>query len=380
MAANAIHRSTLHEQTERRVAQLDALRSIEQTINSSMDMRVTFNVILQQAISLLQADALAVLLYNSRTLQLDHAASTGFRSGRIRETSMRIGEGHAGKAALERHFIGVDDIRGDTKVKNGISFLEDEGFLSYHAIPLIVKAEIKGVLEVFHRAPYTPDEEWMANLRALATQTAIAIDNHEMFDGLQRAASNLSLAVDETLESWGKALALRSGGQGQDTRRLTDMTLRLARAAGVNDADSVHLVRGALLHDIGEMAVPEALLNKTGALTDEEWEVVRAHPQVAYDLIYPIRHLRPALDIPYCHHERWDGSGYPRGLKGEAIPLAARVFAVVDVYDALISKRPYRPAWKKAKAQAYIREGSGSQFDPRMVELFFKILKDFEKE
>jgi len=150
------------------------------------------------------------------------------------------------------------------------------------------------------------------------------------------------------------------------------MTLRLARAAGIREADLVHIRRGALLHDIGKMAIPDAILLKPGAHTTEEWEIIRKHPTYAYELLSPITFLHPALDIPYCHHERWDGTGYPRSLRGEQIPFAARIFSVVDVYDALISDRPYRPGWEREKILAYIKEQSGTQFDSQVVELFLQ--------
>ena len=154
------------------------------------------------------------------------------------------------------------------------------------------------------------------------------------------------------------------------------MTLRLARALGMKEEELVHVRRGALLHDIGKMGVPDGILLKPGSLTPEEWEIMRRHPQYAYEMLSPIAYLRLALDIPYCHHEKWDGTGYPRGLKGEQIPLAARIFAVVDVWDALGSDRPYRPAWPPEKLYAYLKEEAGKHFDPRVVEVFLKILKE----
>jgi HD-GYP domain-containing protein (c-di-GMP phosphodiesterase class II) len=139
---------------------------------------------------------------------------------------------------------------------------------------------------------------------------------------------------------------------------------------GVPDADLVHVRRGALLHDIGKLGVPDQILLKPGKLTDEEWVIMRGHPLLAYDLLAPITYLNPALDIPYCHHEKWDGTGYPRQLRGEEIPLPARIFAVVDVWDALGSDRPYRPAWPREKIMAYMREQSGLHFDPRILAAF----------
>jgi HD-GYP domain-containing protein (c-di-GMP phosphodiesterase class II) len=151
--------------------------------------------------------------------------------------------------------------------------------------------------------------------------------------------------------------------------------MRLAQAMGLNENEIIHLYRGALLHDIGKMGVPDSIVLKTGPLAEEEWVNMRKHPQYAYDMLSPISYLRLALDIPYCHHEKWDGTGYPRGLKGEQIPLAARIFAVVDVWDALTSVRPYRKAWTEAKARQYIKEQAGVHFDPQVVKVFLKEIK-----
>lgn len=158
------------------------------------------------------------------------------------------------------------------------------------------------------------------------------------------------------------------------TQRVTDMTMRMARAAGMNDDEIAHVWRGALLHDMGKLGVPDDILFKPGALTDDEWRVMRQHPQHAYDMLSPIAYLRRALDIPYCHHERWDGTGYPRGLKGEQIPLAARLFAVVDVWDALRSDRPYRAGWPEESVLAYLRAHAGTQFDPVAVDLLIRLI------
>ena len=152
------------------------------------------------------------------------------------------------------------------------------------------------------------------------------------------------------------------------------MTLTLARRFGFNEEDLLHLRWGTLLHDIGKMGVPDNILLKPEPLTEDEWLIMRKHPQYAYDLLKPIAFLGSALDIPYSHHEKWDGTGYPRGLKAYEIPFAARLFAVVDVWDALTSDRPYRPAWSKEEALAFIREQSGKHFDPQVVDVFISLL------
>ncbi len=189
-------------------------------------------------------------------------------------------------------------------------------------------------------------------------------------ENLKRAHADLQRAYDATLEGWAGALEMRDAETQGHSLRVTQETLRLARVMGVSGGDLDHIRRGALLHDIGKMGIPDAILLKPGPLTEEEWKVMRKHPEYAYRLLSPIEYLRAALDIPYCHHEKWDGTGYPRGLKGEEIPLAARVFAVVDVYDALSTDRPYRPAFSKDQITAYLTENAGAHFDPRVLQAF----------
>ena len=244
----------------------------------------------------------------------------------------------------------------------------------YHAVPLIAKGYVRGVLELFNRTPFEHDQDWLDFLDTLAGQAAIAIDNALLFDDLQKSNIELIHAYDSTLEGWSRALDLRDKETEGHSKRVTEMTLRLARQMGMTDGEQLQVRRGALLHDIGKMGIPDGILLKPGALSDAEWEIMRKHPVYAYELLFPISHLRPALDIPYCHHEKWDGTGYPRGLKGEYIPLSARIFSVVDVWDALCSDRPYRPAWPEEKIREYIKELSGKQFDPKVVEGFFEPL------
>jgi putative two-component system response regulator len=191
---------------------------------------------------------------------------------------------------------------------------------------------------------------------------------------IEQAHLQLLDAYDATIEGWSRAMDLRDKETEGHTKRVTILSDKLARLAGIGEEELLFIRRGALLHDIGKLGVPDAILLKPEPLSDEEWDVMRKHPQYAYDMIHPIEYLRPALDIPYCHHEKWDGSGYPRGLKGEEIPLPARIFAIIDVWDALTSDRPYRPAWGKQKAMEYINEESGKQFDPHIVELFKQLM------
>jgi putative two-component system response regulator len=192
---------------------------------------------------------------------------------------------------------------------------------------------------------------------------------------IEQAHTQLLAAYDATIEGWSRAMDLRDKETEGHTQRVTELTLKLCNMIGMNQEDLIQVRRGALLHDIGKLGVPDAILNKNGALTWEEWEIMKKHTEYAYDMISPIEYLRPALDIPYCHHEKWDGSGYPRGLKEENIPLVARLFSVVDVWDALTSDRPYRAAWDREKTLEHIKAESGKHFDPKAVELFCKMLE-----
>ncbi|MBL8100682.1 MAG: response regulator [Anaerolineales bacterium] len=193
---------------------------------------------------------------------------------------------------------------------------------------------------------------------------------------IETAHEQLLSAYDATIEGWSRAMDLRDKETEGHTLRVTDLSVKLARNMGINEGELLFIRRGALLHDIGKLGVPDSILHKPSALSDEEWETMRQHPQFAYDMLYPIEYLRPALDIPFCHHEKFDGTGYPRQLKGEQIPLSARIFAIVDVWDALTSDRPYRPAWEKQKAMDFINEQSGKHFDPKVVEAFNKMMKE----
>ncbi len=192
---------------------------------------------------------------------------------------------------------------------------------------------------------------------------------------LERAHTELMTAYDATIAGWSHALDLRDKETEGHSQRVTLLTLKLAEAFGMNQEELIHIRRGALLHDIGKLGIPDSILHKPGKLTETEWEMMRRHPQYAYDMLYPIDYLHPALSIPYCHHEKWDGTGYPRGLKGEEIPQSARLFAIADVWDALTSDRPYRPAMSEEFASTYVQEQSGKHFQPEVVELFLKMIK-----
>ncbi len=362
---------------ERYVERLNALHSIDLSISGSVDLRTNLDILLNYVVSLLHVDAADILLANPRVQVFEFAAGRGFRTHAIQRASVPFGKSLAGTAALQRQavrFSGQLEARAD---KGFVSMWNDEGFTSYVGVPLFAKGQLKGVLEIYHRSQIESEQQWNDFLEALASQAAIAIDSSQMFIGLQQSNTELILAYDATIEGWSRAMDLRDKETEGHTQRVTDLTLQLAQRMKIPDEQLAHYRRGALLHDIGKMGVPDGILHKEGPLTDEEWVIMRQHPTFARDMLASIRYLRDAaLDIPYCHHEKWDGTGYPRGLKGGQIPLAARIFAVVDVWDALTSDRPYRAAWTKEKTIAYIREQAGMHFDPEIAEAFLRLVEN----
>ncbi|MEP7356516.1 MAG: HD domain-containing phosphohydrolase [Anaerolineales bacterium] len=251
----------------------------------------------------------------------------------------------------------------------------------YAGAPILsAHGELIGLLEVLDPAPHTLDEAQQAALAALARQATAQLELRRAAaeraadaEKAARAAAEITGAYDATLESMARALDQRDGETEGHLGRVAETTVKLAAAMGVPQAELANVRRGALLHDIGKMGIPDKILLKPSALTDEEWAVVRLHPIYAHEMLSPIRLLLPALDIPYGHHERWNGEGYPRRLKGEQIPLAARIFAVVDVWDALRSDRPYRTGWVETRARDFISQRAGTDFDPAVVEAFLKM-------
>lgn len=367
---------------QRNLKRLTALRTIDMAITSSFDMRVTFHIFLEQVSANLNVDAVQILLFNAYTYKLEYTASRGFRTDALRYTDLSIGEGYAGRAFKERQTICIPDLKKESRslLFKQSPLLKNENFVSYYGVPLISKGHVKGVFELFNRTPLEPDQDWLDFLESLAGQAAIAIDNALLFNDLEKSNLDLIMAYDSTIEGWSRALDLRDKETEGHSQRVTEMTLQIARKMGMKDSDLVHVRRGALLHDIGKMGIPDHILLKPGPLNDEEWEIMRKHPEYAYELLSHISYLKPALDIPYCHHEKWDGTGYPRGLKGKQIPQEARIFAIVDVWDALCSDRPYRFAWPPEKASKHIQELAGKHFDPKVVEVFIEFLMDRNRD
>jgi len=200
--------------------------------------------------------------------------------------------------------------------------------------------------------------------------------NNDLVLDLQHTNQNIQQAYESTLEGWSRALEIRDRETQGHTQRVTQMTMRMSRLMNFTEEQLCHIRRGTLLHDIGKLGIPDEILHKPGSLTEQELTIMRTHTQIAYNLLSPIDYLKPALNIPYYHHEKWDGTGYPQQIKGLDIPLEARIFAIIDVYDALSHDRPYRKAWPKQKVIEYILSESGKHFDPNVVEIFIREIQN----
>ncbi len=359
---------------------LSALRSIDMAISTSIDLQATFKILIDKIVSQLKVDAVDLFLLSPDTNMLVYSAGKGFLSDKAESIRIKMGMGFAGKVAQSKERISIPDLDAyiadpenkDIAIVGESQLLVDEKFRSYFAFPLVSHNRFLGVIELLHRSVLDPNEEWYSFLETFAAQAAIAIDKASLFSDLEESNLELVKAYDTTIEGWARALDYRDKETEGHSRRVTDMTGILAEEMGMKGDELLHIKRGALLHDIGKMGVPDKILLKEGRLDSEERAVIERHPDISHNLLSPITFLRPAIDIPYCHHEKWDGTGYPRGLKGEEIPLAARVFAIVDVWDALRSDRPYRKAWSREKALDHIKSLAGTHFDPEVLKRFIQ--------
>jgi GAF domain-containing protein len=378
-ASLMLEHARLVSETEQRLQRLSALHTVDIAVASSLDLQVTLKVFLGQVTSQLRVDAADVLLFNPHLQVLEYATGRGFRGTGIRRVSLRVGEDVAGQAALERKVIGVSQLDSSLGQVSHPERIAGEGFVSAYAVPLIARGEMQGVLELYFRNQFVGDMEWQNFVETLARRAAVAIDDASLFEQIQRSYTELVVAYDSTIEGWARLLELRTVEPRGHSQRVTMLVMEWARRLGVPERDLMHIYRGALLHDIGKLAIPDSVLLKAGSLTEAEWVIVRKHPVLANDLLMSIDYLRPAAVIPYAHHEKWDGSGYPRRLVGNQIPLAARIFSVADVWDSLMRDQPQRPAWSEAEATDFIRAQAGRDFDPLVVETFLSYIQEDEQ-
>lgn len=354
---------------------LTALLRVSLDLAESLDLDVVLQTAIEGTVEVLGLDTGAIYLLDEHGLYL--GATTPALPGDFPEHLRRgklADHPHIVRAISTHSPVFLDDARFAELSDAERAVAESRRLCTVLYVPLILKSRVEGVVIVGSQdEPIAELADADVDLcRTLSAHMALAISNARLYESSQRAADDLRSAYDATLEGWSRALELRDEETSGHTQRAASLAVELAIMLGMPAEEIAHVRRGALLHDIGKMAVPDCILRKPGPLTEEEWEVMRKHPVHAQEFLSHIDYLRPAMDIPYCHHERWDGSGYPIGLAGEDIPLAARIFAVIDVFDALTSDRPYRDAWSIDRALAHIESNSGTHFDPAVVEAFLE--------
>lgn len=381
MAANALRRASLHEETQRRAAQLTTVTHLGLTLGETLELPVIFERLADATHNLLN-EVTTVLISRYRAEEQRVECVYGLQAGEPLNVSELApvaldpaGRGTQSEVIHQRRHVILGDVQSHLAQADGGMLFSTEGPTVESAVlvPMLARGQVIGVVQAYSSRPQCFDETDAELLAIVANTAAVAIANADLFAELQSTNVELALAYDTTLEGWARALEMRDKETEGHTRRVTELTLELATWLGLPTRDLVDIRRGALLHDIGKMGIPDSILLKPGPLDEAEWEIMRTHPQLAQQMLADVDFLRAALTIPMYHHERWDGSGYPHGLTGEDIPIEARAFAVVDVYDALRSDRPYRQAWPQAKVHSYLTDNAGVLFDPRVVDAFFEM-------
>jgi len=376
LVAIGLRKAYLYQESLDLVKKLTSLQRIENVVLENLSLPTTLDMLVDQLVKELGVDAADILYLHPKLGTLKFITQTGFRQNILQHTDLEIGEGLAGKAALSKAMVQVEDLKStEVDTPRSLEFFAEE-FQAYFGVPLLAKGRLVGVMELFHRGQLKPDQAWLDLLEMVAGLAAIAIDHQNLYKNLERSKTEINQSLDVILEGWAQALELRGIESQGHWQRIVELSLGLAEKLGIEGENLVDIRRGALLHDIGKMCIPDQVLHKGSQLTDKEWELIGRHPVDAYELLKPVEGLKTALEIPLHHHERWDGEGYPHQLSGEEIPFAARLFAVVDVWDALNTDRPYRKAFTYDEAVTYMREQSGKHFDPTIVEAFLEIIEE----
>ena len=360
---------SVQDQLKSRESQLGALMGVGRAINSSLGLKRVLEEVMDTLIALMRAERGFLMLRDSNG-ELSVRIARGIDHVNLEEETFKVSRTIVGKVATTGEAILTTNAQEDPRFENQMSVAAYQ-LRSILCAPLKIKNELIGVIYVDNRAHAGIFQEHdLGMIRAFSDQAAVAIDNAQLFDDLQASNQELQEAYQATLEGWVGALDMRDKETEGHTQRVTILTGRLARFMGVGDDELIHIRRGALLHDIGKMAISDTILLKKDKLTPEERAIMEQHPVHAYHLLKRIEFLLPAIDIPHYHHEKWDGTGYPDGLKEEEIPFAARIFPVIDVWDALTSDRPYRKGLPHDQVREHIQNDAGKHFDPQVVDAF----------
>ena len=367
-----------YEKITRQVSakELSTLLKVSSSLASTLDLTEILQIAIESVIELLGLGTGAIYTLENETLYL--GATTPPLPPQMPEDLLHSNledHPHIKNAVLTKSPVYLRDGRTELLSPAEQIVVNSRHLISILYFPLLLKEDVLGVFIVGttnETRQFTNEEIDLCHI--LAYEVSLAIANAQLYKRAQQAVIELAQAYDATLEGWSRVLDMRDHATDEHTQRVTRLTIALAEKMGIPKSEMSHVRRGALLHDIGKMAIPDSILQKPDRLSDTEMAIMRTHPEKAHEILSHIDYLSPAIDIPYCHHEKWDGTGYPRNLKGEEIPLSARLFAVVDVFDALTSDRPYRKAWEKEKALTYIQEQSGKHFFPDAVEAFVALL------
>ncbi len=370
-AATAIEQARLFNAERSRRREAETLRSATAAISTSLDLPQVLEAILSSIAQVVPYDSATIFLLQGDFLKIVTSRGVPDIQKIIHKDFAAREDALFSQIQREKQTQLVPDVSQDPRFLGWGG--TDSYVRSWMGVPLLVRGEVTGYITLDSRQKAAYHAEEAALAQAFANQAAIAIENARLFAETESSLRKINQAYESTIEGWSRAMELRDRETEGHSLRVTALTLTLAQACNTPPQELIHIRRGALLHDIGKMAIPDKILLKPGALTPEEWQVMRQHPQYAYDMLSSVEYLLPALHIPYCHHEKWDGSGYPRGLRGEEIPLHARIFSVIDVWDALTSDRPYRAAWERATVIEHIRQHAGSHFDPHIVQTFLRL-------
>jgi HD-GYP domain-containing protein (c-di-GMP phosphodiesterase class II) len=356
--------------------ELSTLLRVSSSLASTLELSEVLQIAIESATELINLDTGAIYTLENESLYLG-ATTPPLPADLPKELRLANIHDHLHlrEAITTKQPVFLEDARNATLSLAEKIVVDSRHLVSILYFPLLVKETAIGafIVGTTRRIREFTDKE-IDLCKILSFQVSLAVANAKLYAEAQQAIVDLTQAYDATLEGWSRVLDMRDHVTDEHTHRVADLTAELAKKMDISESELGDIHRGALLHDIGKMGIPDSILQKPDVLTETEWEIMQTHPELAYKFLSHISYLAPALDIPLCHHEKWDGTGYPRKLKGEQIPVAARIFAVVDVFDALTSDRPYRKAWEREKALEYIQQQSGKHFFPEAVEAFLKMV------
>jgi PAS domain S-box-containing protein/putative nucleotidyltransferase with HDIG domain len=357
---------------KQREHELEVISEMSESLRINIRKDEVLNTAIEKLIAILKLDGAMISLVNKPKERIDLIKAYGVWSV-LENTLQKKEQGLNGYITS----TGIPYLNNQPQFDTHFLYPElIKGFGAIAGVPLLAKGEIIGSIVVGSKNRFSEND--LRLLKAIGDLTASALHRADLFEQTTRQTEELRHAYDSTLEGWALALELRDKETQGHSVRIAKMTLELAKRLNIPEDQMENIRRGALLHDIGKLGVPDTILLKNGTLTPDEWEIMKKHPIYAYNMLSQIKFFKDAIDIPHCHHEWFDGSGYPRGLEGENIPLAARIFSIVDVWDALTSTRPYREAWKKDEVLAHIINQAGTHFDPDIVNEFIQMVVDLK--